>query len=111
MAKRIILVLLTAVSCFGQNVGQQTPHIVWPKSAVTVVFAPEHRQDVSKPVEFAAPKGAVGIRVEAASAIATAVIIGDDGKRHMECAWLPEVLRRLKPAVGMAHSVKVANDK
>jgi hypothetical protein len=146
MAKRVVFVLLAALGCFGQTIGQETrrpssgerSEIVWPKSHVTVVFAPEHRQarqgaksprldsleswiqnvnaegptkNMDQPVEFAAPGGAVGIRVGPESAIATTMIIGDDGKRHMECARFPETLERLKAAVPAAHSVRTANDK
>jgi hypothetical protein len=129
MAKRVIFVLLGALGCFGQTVARlpstgELPRIVWPKSAVTVVYAPDLAQagqagksdrpgldtwirnptpsavakDKANPIEFAAPKGAVGIRVGAESTIGTTAVIGDDGKRHVECAPLPQAMGRLKPA-------------
>jgi hypothetical protein len=141
MSKKVIFALfVAALGCFGQGVpsSAKTQQIEWPKSAVTVVFAPDFRQpatgeksgrpdtleswmrnvmasglirDISKPVEFAAPKGAVGIRVGAESAIATVVFIGNDGRRHLECARLPEALAKLQSAVPDAHSARVGNDK
>ena len=46
MAKRVIFILVAALSCFGQTVARrppagESPQIIWPKSAVTVLFAPD----------------------------------------------------------------------
>ena len=154
---RFAFVLLATLSSFAQTVRQEgpnsgyatvktsaappstgeSPQIEWPKSAVTVVFAPDLRQapqaersarvdtveswmrspalaglarDLGKPVEFAAPRGAVGVRVGAESLIGTAIIIGDDGKRHFECGRLPEALAKIYPTAS-ANSARVVNDK
>jgi len=77
------------------------PQIVWPKSAVTVVFAPDRREP-AQPVEFVARGGVIGIRPGPESAIATVVTIGDDGKRRVQCARFPEALESLKPSSSRA---------
>jgi len=142
MVKRAIFFLLAASSCFGQTVPRgstnEPPQILWPKSAVTVVFAPDlpqaaHREksadtgtleswmrnptlavlssSTGKPVEFVTPNGAIGIRAGLDSAVGTVITIGDDGKRHVECALLREALAKLNPALSQAHSPRVGNDR
>jgi hypothetical protein len=99
--------------------------IEWPKSAVTVVFAPDLNQaalrqnsstsdaleswiqkamidgpakNTPKRVEFAAPRGATGIRVGPESMLGTVVVVDEEGKRHSTCAPLSDAIERLRTA-------------
>jgi hypothetical protein len=110
--------------------------IDWPASSVTVVFAPDFsrprslpskpgaesqtlaaitgiRKDPGKPVEFSAPRGLIGVRAGAESAMASFVEITEGGVRQSGCLPLPAVLERIRkaapPAKGRVR--ETSNDK
>jgi hypothetical protein len=94
---------LVSVSAFAAD----APQVVWPKSAVTVVYAPDRPEaaqsvkSLDSGTEFVARGGVIGIRLGPESAIATVVTIGENGKRRVQCARLPEA----------APSKEAGNDK
>jgi len=105
---------------------------------VTVVFAPDYsratrarlhsiespaerilsamtggRIAAADPVEFAAPKGLIGIRTGPESVMAAVITVGEDGKPRVSCSRLPEALERLRSAnaAGRSAGKGSANDR
>ena len=112
----------------------EAPRAGWPKSTVTVVFAPERGRPVlasyayqrghvehagrstalqanggqaprtGNPVEFRAPRGLTGIRLGNEFAMAGMATVGSDGKLHFECGRISEAAERWKQTKSVTRS-------
>jgi hypothetical protein len=125
MFRKLVRLAITSLplTAFAEAPPADAPPIVWPKSNVTIIFAPDHGRTSGKSgaaariggpasgIEFSASGGMIGLRLPEEFATAAAMTIGSDGRRTLHCGRGRDVIEKMRSDAQHSTGRRLRDDK